>query len=169
GEALPGGEVGGVALQVGPVLLERHATQRRPASVRVAGRGPDVSDARHPRLQVRLVVLWAQRLQAEVSCDQRGGRLELEGNERGFGHRRTVSVRRPARDPPLRSPALSEREYRLAMRQIVVQESITLDGVIQAPGGPDEDPTQDFQYGGWTAPFGGSGDPRVSQFMSKVL
>lgn len=55
------------------------------------------------------------------------------------------------------------------MREIVVQESITLDGVIQAPGGPEEDPTQDFPYGGWTAPFGGSGDPRVSQFMSNVL
>ena len=55
------------------------------------------------------------------------------------------------------------------MRQIVVQESITLDGVIQAPGGPEEDPNQDFPYGGWTAPFGGGGDPRVSQFMSNVL
>ena len=55
------------------------------------------------------------------------------------------------------------------MRKIVAQEFITLDGVIQAPGGREEDPSQNFPYGGWTAPFGGSGDPRVSQFMSKVL
>lgn len=31
---------------------------------------------------------------------------------------------------------------------------ITLDGVIQAPGGPDEDKSDRFRYGGWVAPFG---------------
>ncbi len=39
------------------------------------------------------------------------------------------------------------------MRKIVVLEFITLDGVMQAPGGPEEDTSGDFKYGGWTAPF----------------
>ncbi len=37
------------------------------------------------------------------------------------------------------------------MRKIVVGAFISLDGVMQAPGGPDEDPTGGFVHGGWTA------------------
>jgi dihydrofolate reductase len=39
------------------------------------------------------------------------------------------------------------------MRKVIVLEHITLDGVIQAPGGPDEDRSGGFAYGGWIAPF----------------
>ncbi len=39
------------------------------------------------------------------------------------------------------------------MRKIIVLEHISLDGVIQAPGGPDEDPESAFAYGGWAAPY----------------
>ncbi len=39
------------------------------------------------------------------------------------------------------------------MRKIVVLEHITLDGVIQAGGGPDEDKSDGFAYGGWAAPY----------------
>jgi len=38
------------------------------------------------------------------------------------------------------------------MRRIVVATFISLDGVMQAPGGPQEDPTGGFTLGGWTAP-----------------
>ncbi|HSO26561.1 MAG TPA: dihydrofolate reductase family protein [Anaerolineales bacterium] len=47
--------------------------------------------------------------------------------------------------------AISKR--RIAMRRVVVLEHISLDGVIQAPGGPDEDPSGGFAYGGWIAPY----------------
>lgn len=39
------------------------------------------------------------------------------------------------------------------MRKIIVLEHISLDGVIQAPGGPEEDPSDGFAYGGWAAPY----------------
>jgi dihydrofolate reductase len=39
------------------------------------------------------------------------------------------------------------------MRKITVLSFITLDGVMQAPGGPEEDPTAKFEFGGWQAPF----------------
>jgi dihydrofolate reductase len=39
------------------------------------------------------------------------------------------------------------------MRKIIVLEHISIDGVIQAPGSPGEDPSGGFQYGGWTASY----------------
>ena len=39
------------------------------------------------------------------------------------------------------------------MRKIIVLEHISLDGVIQAPGGPDEDTSGGFSQGGWIAPY----------------
>jgi dihydrofolate reductase len=39
------------------------------------------------------------------------------------------------------------------MRKLIVAEFITLDGVIQAPGGKNEDTDGGFQYGGWTGPY----------------
>ena len=40
------------------------------------------------------------------------------------------------------------------MRKITILSMITLDGVMQAPGGPKEDRSGGFKYGGWTAPYG---------------
>jgi len=39
------------------------------------------------------------------------------------------------------------------MRKIIVAEHISLDGIIQSPGSPEEDPSGDFRLGGWTVPY----------------
>jgi dihydrofolate reductase len=39
------------------------------------------------------------------------------------------------------------------MRKIIVLEFMTLDGVMQAPGGPEEDESGRFKYGGWSVPY----------------
>jgi dihydrofolate reductase len=39
------------------------------------------------------------------------------------------------------------------MRKIIVLEHISIDGVIQAPGGPDEDTSDGFAYGGWAGSY----------------
>ncbi|QOR37709.1 dihydrofolate reductase [Billgrantia diversa] len=39
------------------------------------------------------------------------------------------------------------------MRKVIVGAMVSLDGVMQAPGGPQEDPTGGFSYGGWVAPL----------------
>src|SRR5690348_380706 len=39
------------------------------------------------------------------------------------------------------------------MRKIVVLSFISLDGIMQAPGGPKEDTSGGFKYGGWTVPY----------------
>ena len=49
--------------------------------------------------------------------------------------------------------------------KLTVQTFLTLDGVMQAPGGPDEDPSDDFTHGGWQAPFA---DPAIGEFISEL-
>ena len=48
------------------------------------------------------------------------------------------------------------------MRKIVTNTFITLDGVMQAPGGPEEDPTGGFKYGGWSVNYW---DEMMGKFM----
>ena len=52
------------------------------------------------------------------------------------------------------------------MRKVIVLEFVTLDGVIQAPGGPQEDTEGSFKYGGWVAPHF---DERGSAIMHEQM
>jgi dihydrofolate reductase len=52
------------------------------------------------------------------------------------------------------------------MRKIIVLTFVTLDGVMQAPGGPEEDDGGNFKYGGWTVPYF---DEALGQVMAKQM
>ncbi len=54
------------------------------------------------------------------------------------------------------------------MRKIIVISFITLDAVMQAPGGPEEDTSGGFEYGGWSAPFADEVSGEVMQKQMKA-
>ncbi len=52
------------------------------------------------------------------------------------------------------------------MRKLAVLTFVTLDGVMQAPGGPEEDTSGGFKHGGWSV---GYWDEFMSQIMTKQM
>lgn len=54
------------------------------------------------------------------------------------------------------------------MRRVIVGAFVSLDGVMQAPGGPEEDPTGGFRFGGWVAPIANV-DPVFGDEIGKLF
>lgn len=52
------------------------------------------------------------------------------------------------------------------MRKIVVGAMVSMDGVMQAPGGPTEDPTNGFKFGGWVMPYF---DPAFGEELDRLF
>ena len=52
------------------------------------------------------------------------------------------------------------------MRRLVVNTFVSLDGIMQAPGGPEEDPTGGYEHGGWSVPLW---DDRMNQAMGGFM
>ena len=52
------------------------------------------------------------------------------------------------------------------MRKLVAAAFVSLDGVMQAPGGPPEDPSGGFTHGGWTVPYW---DEPMGRFMDEMF
>jgi dihydrofolate reductase len=54
------------------------------------------------------------------------------------------------------------------MRKVITAAFVSMDGVMQAPGGPQEDSTGGFKYGGWVAPLADD-DPVFGEEMGKLF
>src|SRR5215475_14240439 len=53
-----------------------------------------------------------------------------------------------------------------SMRKLLVAEQISLDGVMQSPGAPQEDPSGEFRLGGWVVPYA---DEAIGQALQDLL
>lgn len=62
--------------------------------------------------------------------------------------------------PTIMNEMLKDKDKK-NMRKIIVSEFLTLDGVMQAPGGPDEDRSGGFEHGGWQQPYFDDIDAKV--------
>ena len=64
----------------------------------------------------------------------------------------------------------SEKLHRLSGMRIILSDFISLDGVVQAPGGPEEDTEGGFRHGGWSGPYfdDESMGPAIGEVMAQT-
>src|SRR5215216_918397 len=108
--------------------------------------GPRIMPAGHRRHNhaPQTARVRARRLRRSTPTRQAGA---ADGSDRSSS---TGGGGRATGDLGARRPAMS---YNEAMRKIVVSEFISLDGVVQAPGGAQEDLDGGFRHGGWSMPY----------------
>src|SRR4051794_32613825 len=70
----------------------------------------------------------------------------------------SVAMRQETRSESVRRSVCTDMK-------LTVQTFLTLDGVMQAPGGPEEDPSDNFTHGGWQTSFV---DPAAGQFVFEL-
>jgi dihydrofolate reductase len=61
---------------------------------------------------------------------------------------------------------MKRKKSRETTRKIIAITHVTLDGVMQAPGGPEEDPQNGFTHGGWSMPYG---DDASGQVIGEII
>ena len=61
---------------------------------------------------------------------------------------------------------MKPKKSRATTRKIIAITQVSLDGVMQAPGGPEEDPGNGFTHGGWAMPFM---DDALMQVIHKIM
>jgi dihydrofolate reductase len=66
----------------------------------------------------------------------------------------------------VRHTHMERKKSKPTMRKIIAITHVTLDGVMQAPGGPEEDPRKGFTHGGWSMPFG---DDLSGQVIGEIV
>jgi dihydrofolate reductase len=68
--------------------------------------------------------------------------------------------------PIVRLGDMKAKKSRVTPRKLIAITQVTLDGVMQAPGGPEEDPSNGFTHGGWAMPFV---DDAASQVIREII
>jgi dihydrofolate reductase len=75
-----------------------------------------------------------------------------------------IDILNGPRGPTMSAAQTSTME--IEMRKIIVITQLSLDGVMQAPGGPEEDPRENFPHGGWAMPFG---DEAITRALNETV
>ena len=68
--------------------------------------------------------------------------------------------------PAVRPKDAKHKDWSERMRKIIAITQVTVDGVMQGPGGPEEDPSNGFTHGGWAMPFV---DDVLNQVISETI